>query len=160
MSGNVKPIPEGYPVLTPYLIVNDGAAAIDFYERAFGAKLRMRLGGPGGKIGHAELAVGNGLIMLADEHPEMGARGPHTIGGSPVILHLYVADADAVVQRAVEAGATISRPVENAFYGDRTGMITDPFGHAWSVATHVEDVTPQEIERRAAAMAQRAGNTT
>ena len=104
----------------------------------------------GGKVGHAELAVGSGLIMLADEFPEMSARSPQTVGGSPVILHLYVDKVDDVVQRATEAGARVIRPVENAFYGDRTGMIADPFGHLWSVATHVEDVSPEEIERRAA----------
>ncbi len=159
MNGNVKPIPDGYPVLTPYLIVHDGAAAISFYERVFGAKLRMRLGGPEGKVGHAELQIGNALVMLADEHPQMGAKSPRTIGGSPVILHLYVENVDEVVQRAVEAGATIVRPVENAFYGDRTGTVTDPFGHSWSIATHVEDVSPEEIERRAAQMAEHSGST-
>jgi PhnB protein len=149
MSDRVKPIPDGYPVLNPYLIVSDGAAAIAFYERVFGAKLRLRLGGPGGKVGHAELAVGSGLIMLADEYPDMGARSPATVGGSPVILHIYTEDVDQAVQRAVEAGARVIRPVEKAFYGDRTGMMADPFGHLWSIATHVEDVSPEEIERRA-----------
>jgi PhnB protein len=153
MSASVKPIPDGYPVLNPYLIVNDGAAAIAFYERVFGARLRMRLGGPGGKVGHAELEIGTGLIMLADEHPEMGARSPATLGGSPVILHLYVDSVDQVVQRAADGGAKVIRPVDDAFYGDRTGMIADPFGHVWSIATHVEDVTPEEIERRAAKFA-------
>jgi PhnB protein len=150
MSGSVKPIPDGYPILNPYLIVKDAAAAIAFYERVFAARLRMRLNGPGGKVGHAEMAIGPGLVMLADEHPEMGARSPVTLGGSPVILHVYVENVDEVVQRAEQAGAKVIRPVENAFYGDRTGMIADPFGHVWSIATHVEDLAPDEIERRAA----------
>ena len=153
MSASAKPVPDGYPVLCPYLVVGDGAAAIAFYERVFGARLRMRLAGPEGKVGHAELEIGKGLVMLADEHPEMGARSPTTIGGSPVFLHLYVEDVDQVVQRAAEAGAKVVRPVETTFYGDRVGMIADPFGHVWSVGTHVEDVAPEEIERRAAELA-------
>ena len=150
MSEHVKPVPDSYPTLSPYLIVTDGAAAIAFYERVFGARLRMRLPGPQGKVGHAELEVGPAVIMLADEHPEMGARSPATIGGSPVFLHLYVENVDEVVQRAAEAGAKVVRPVETKFYGDRAGMIADPFGHVWSIGTHVEDISPEEIERRAA----------
>lgn len=149
----VKPVPAGYHNLTPYLIVADGAAAIAFYQRVFGAKLRMRLDGPGGKIGHAELEIGDSLVMLADEHVEMGALAPPTVGGTPVGLHLYLEDVDAVAAKAVAAGATLKRPVENQFYGDRLGSIIDPFGHLWHISTHVEDVSPEEIGRRAAAMA-------
>jgi PhnB protein len=150
----VKSVPDGYPSLTPYLIVADAAAAIAFYQRVFGAKLRMKLDGPDGKIGHAELEIGNSLIMLADEHPEMGALSPKTVGGTPVGLHVYLEDVDAVAAKAVAAGATLKRPVENQFYGDRLGSIVDPFGHLWHISTHVEDVSPEEIGRRAAAMAQ------
>ena len=155
---DVKPIPDGYPQVTPYLIVDGADAAIQFYARAFGAKERMRMGGPEGKIGHAEIDIGQGLIMLADEHPEMDARGPKTIGGTPVTISLYVEDVDAVFQAALDAGATELRAVENQFYGDRTGQIEDPFGHKWHLATHVEDVPPEEMEQRAAeAMAGQQG---
>src|SRR2546423_8715890 len=150
----VKPVPDGYPSLTPYLIVADAAAAIAFYQQVFGATLRMKLDGPDGKIGHAELEIGNSLIMLADEHPEMGALSPKTVGGTPVGLHVYVEDVDAVAATAVAAGAALKRPVENQFYGDRLGSIIDPVGHLWHISTPVEDVSPEEIGRRAAAMAQ------
>jgi PhnB protein len=150
---NTKPVPEGYPSLTPYLIVADGGAAIAFYQNVFGAKLRLRLDGPGRKIGHAELEIGDSLIMLADEHPEMGVLAPPTVGGTPVGLHVYVDDVDAAVAKAVAAGAVLKRPVENQFYGDRLGSILDPSGHLWHVSTHIEDVSPEEIARRAAAMA-------
>jgi PhnB protein len=146
----VKPIPDGYPRLTPYLIVADGAGAIAFYERVLGARLRLRLAAPNGKIGHAELEIGDSVVMLADEHPPHDAWAPAHFGGSPVMLHLYVADADAVVARAISAGAALKRPVENHFYGDRSGSFADPFGHIWHVATHIEDVSPEEIDRRAA----------
>ena len=149
----VKSVPEGYPSLSPYLIVSDGAAAIEFYQKVFGATLRMKLDAPGGRVGHAELEIGNGLVMLADEHPEMGALAPTTIGGTPVGLHLYLEDVDAVAKKAIAAGATLKRPVESQFYGDRLGSIIDPFGHLWHISTHVEDVSPEEIGRRAAAMA-------
>ena len=149
----VKSVPEGYPSLSPYLIVRDGAAAIEFYQKVFGATLRLKLDAPGGRIGHAELEIGNGLVMLADEHPEIGALAPTTIGGTPVGLHLYLEDVDAVAKKAIAAGATLKRPVENQFYGDRLGSIIDPFGHLWHISTHVEDVSPEEIGRRAAAMA-------
>ena len=149
----VKSVPEGYPSLSPYLIVRDGAAAIEFYQKVFGATLRMKLDAPGGRVGHAELEIGNALVMLADEHPEMGALAPTTIGGTPVGLHLYLEDVDAVAKKAIAAGATLKRPVENQFYGDRRGSIIDPFGHLWHISTHVEDVSPEEIGRRAAAMA-------
>jgi PhnB protein len=150
----VKPIPDGYPTLTPYLIVGDGAAAIAFYQRVFGAKLRLKLDAPGGKIGHAELEIGDSLIMLADEHPEIGALSPKSVGGSPIGLHLYVEDIDAVTARAVDAGGALRHPPETKFYGDRNSTVEDPFGHRWCISTHVEDVPPEEIARRAAAMVQ------
>jgi PhnB protein len=149
----IKPIPDGYRSIIPYLIVADGAAALAFYQQVFGARVRMRLDGPGGKIGHAELEIGDGLIMLADEHPAMGALAPPTVGGTPVALHLYLEDVDAVAAKAIAAGAKLKRPVENQFYGDRLGTVEDPFGHVWHISTHVEDVSPEEINRRAAAMA-------
>jgi PhnB protein len=147
---NVKPIPDGYPSLTPYLIVADGAGAIAFYEKAFEAKLRLRLVRPDGKIGHAELDIGGSVVMLADEYPAMDAKAPPAYGGTPVSLHLYVVDADAVAAKAVAAGAMLKRPVADQFYGDRLGTLQDPFGHIWRVSTHIEDVSPEEIDRRAA----------
>ena len=153
MAAKVKPVPEGYPTLTPYLIIRNAAAAIEFYQVAFGAAERMRMDAPGGAIGHAELLIGGSLLMLADEMPEMGYSGPEAVGGTPVSLMLYVGDVDAVVERAVAAGATLSRPVADQFYGDRSGTIIDPFGHVWTIATHVEDVPPDEMRRRAAALA-------
>ena len=151
MSEKVKPIPEGYGTVTPYLIVDGAARAIEFYRQAFGAEETFRMEGPGGKVGHAEIKIGDSHVMLADEHPEMGARGPQSFGGSPISLVLYVEDVDATVSRAVEAGAKLTRPVANQFYGDRTGGVEDPFGHAWYVATHVEDVSEEEMKKRAAA---------
>jgi PhnB protein len=148
---SVKPIPDGYHAVTPYLVVKGGARAIEFYTRAFGAKELFRMPEPDGRIGHAELQIGDSRVMLADEHPEIGARSPQSIGGSPVTIHLYVPDVDATVARAVEAGAKLTRPVKDQFYGDRNGGLTDPFGHVWFVATHVEDVPADELERRAAA---------
>ena len=147
----VKPIPDGYPRVTPYLIVDGASAAIEFYRAVLGATERMRMAAPDDKIGHAELQIGDSVIMLADEHPDMDARGPKTVGGTPVALHVYVEDADTAFDRAVEAGARALRPVENKFYGDRSGEFEDPFGHRWSVATHVEDVPPDEMAKRAAA---------
>ena len=146
-----KPIPEGYHSVTPYLVVHDANAAIKFYERAFGAteKFRMPMGD---RVGHAELQIGDSVIMLADEFPDMGHLGPKSRGGPTSSIMLYVDDADAVVKRAVEAGATLTMPVADQFYGDRCGNIKDPFGHKWSIATHVEDVEPQELERRARQM--------
>jgi PhnB protein len=148
----VEPIPKGYPRVTPYLVVDGAAEAIDFYKSVLGAGERMRMGGPGGKIGHAELEIGNSVIMLADEHPEINARGPKSIGGTPVGLHVYVEDADAAFERAVEAGAKPLQAVEEKFYGDRRGSFEDPFGHQWDVATHVEDVPPEEMSKRMAEM--------
>jgi PhnB protein len=143
-----KPIPDGYPRVTPYLIVDGADAAIDFYTSVLGAKERMRMPGPDNKVGHAELAIGESLIMLADEFPDMGARSPKSIGGSPVTVHVYVEDVDATIALAVKTGATITRPVEDKFYGDRGGEIVDPYGHRWSIASHVEDVSPEEMQRR------------
>ncbi len=154
----VKPIPDGYHSVTPYLYIDGAARAIDFYKHAFGAVEVMRLEAPGGKIGHAEIKIGDSHVMLADEFPEMGARGPHTIGGTAVGLMVYLPDVDVVVDRAVKAGATLERPVENKFYGDRMGGIIDPFGHRWYISTHVEDVPPEEMEKRAAAAMASSGS--
>lgn len=151
------PIPEGRQALTAYLIVRDAAKAIAFYRKAFGAKEVFRLTEPQGKIGHAELRIGDSLLMLADEYPDFGALSPAAIGGSPVSIHLYVEDVDRVVETAAAAGATILRAVKDEFYGDRAGMIVDPFGHKWHVATHKEDVSPQEMQRRWGAMFDAAG---
>jgi PhnB protein len=150
MANNVQPIPAGYHSVTPYLIVNDAAGAIDFYKQAFGASEAFRME-HGGKVGHAELVIGDSRIMLADEFPDMGARSPRSIGGTPVRLHLYIPDVDTVTQRALVAGAKEVRPIENQFYGDRSGTVEDPFGHVWHLSTHVEDVPPDELERRAKA---------
>jgi PhnB protein len=144
----VKPIPDGYPRVSPYLYVDGAAAAIEFYGKVFGAKERVRMPMPGGRVGHAELEIGDSLIMLADEAPDMDARGPKAIGGSPVTLSIYVEDVDSVIDRAVAAGATSVRPVKDQFYGDRSGLFEDPFGHRWNVATHVEDVTPEDMGKR------------
>jgi PhnB protein len=148
----VKPIPDGYRNVTPYLIVDGAAKAIDFYRKVFGASEKMRMPGPGGKVGHAELTIGDSMIMLADEHPDMGHRGPLAYAGSAVSLMVYVPDVDATVKVAIADGAKVVRPVENQFYGDRLGTIEDPFGHRWHVATHVEDVPPDEMAKRAAAV--------
>jgi PhnB protein len=142
----------GYPVVTPYLCVNGAADAIEFYKQMFGASERMRMAEPDGKIGHAELQIGDSVVMLSDEFEQMGVSSPTTIGGTPVTLSVYVPDVDAVVAKAVAAGSTLVRPIEDQFYGDRSGQIVDPWGHRWSVATHVEDVSPEEMERRAAEM--------
>jgi PhnB protein len=147
---NVKPIPEGYPQVTAYLSVDGAAAAIDFYTKVFGANERLRMPAPDGRIGHAELVLGDSLIMLADEYPEEGIRGPRSIGGTPVTISVYVEDVDGVFERALKEGATAVREIENRFYGDRTGQFEDPFGHRWSVASHVEDVPPDEIMKRGA----------
>src|SRR4051812_47375283 len=147
----VKPVPDGYHTVTPYLIVSGGGKALDFYARAFGAVERDRMQDSTGKVRHAELTVGTSRIMLADEHPELDALSPTTVGGTPVSLHLYVEDVDAVVARAVAAGAKLIRPVADQFYGDRVGAVADPFGHRWFIATHKEDLTSEEVRRRAAA---------
>jgi PhnB protein len=153
MAKQVRAIPEGHHTVTPYLIVSDAAGALAFYKKAFGAEELMRVAAPNGKIGHAEIRIGDSVIMLADEHPDMNARGPHAFGGSPVSIHLYVEDVDAA------AGATVIRAVQDQFYGDRSGSFTDPFGHSWHVATHKEDLTPAELDKRVkAAMAQHGGD--
>jgi PhnB protein len=146
---SIKPVPEGYRTATPYLIVKGAADAIEFYKRAFGATEMLRMADPQGKVGHAEIRIGDSVIMLADEHPGMGYRGPHTLGGSSVSILLYLEDVDDVFARAVQAGGKELRAVTNQFYGDRTGTLEDPFGHVWTVATHVEDVAPEEMKRRA-----------
>jgi PhnB protein len=144
----VKPIPDGYHAVTPYLIINGAAGALEFYKQAFGAVELLRMPAPDGKIGHAEIRIGDSPIMLADEFPEMDARGPTAYGGTPVSLMVYVADADATYRRAIAAGGKELRPLRDQFYGDRSGTLTDPYGHIWTVATHKEDVPPDELQRR------------
>lgn len=147
-----KPIPDGYPRVIPYLCVDGAAAAIDFLVEVFDATERMRVPMPDGQIGHAEVAIGEGVIMLSDEYPEMGVVGPKTIGGTALTVMVYVEDSDATFAKAIAAGATVERPVETHFYGDRGGMFIDPFGHRWNVSTNVEDVPPDELARRSAEM--------
>jgi PhnB protein len=144
-----KAIPDGYHSVTPYLIVNGAAKAMDFYKRAFGAVELMRMPRPDGKIGHAEMRIGDSAIMLADEHPEMGYRSPQSLGGAAVSLMVYVERVDDVFGRAVAGGAKELQAIKDQFYGDRSGTLQDPFGHTWTVATHVEDVPPEEMRRRA-----------
>jgi PhnB protein len=148
----VKAIPEGYYTVTPYMIVRDAARAIEFYKQAFGAEELMRLPSPNERVGHAELQIGNSRIMLADEFPEMGIKSPQTLGGSAMSILLYVEDSDAMFQRAVDAGAKILKPIQDQFYGDRSGTLTDPFGHQWTIGTHTEDVSNDELSRRMEAM--------
>ena len=144
----VKPVPERYHTVTPYLAVDDAKAAIDFYERAFGARERSRMPGPDGKIAHAELEIGDSIVMLSDPFPQSNVRPPKELGGTTGALFMYVEDVDEIVQQAIDAGATVTMPVEDQFWGDRFGSVTDPFGHQWQIATHVEDLTPEEIEKR------------
>ncbi len=157
---NVKPVPEGYHNITPYLFVRSAASAIDFYKNIFGATEIMRMPGSNGKIMHAELRIGDSIVMLADENPQTGMMSPQTVGGFSVGMHLYLENVDQVVQKAVESGAKLLRPIKNQFYGDRSGSVLDPFGHMWSIATHVEDVSPEEMRKRmmTAAMGQAAGS--
>ena len=157
MTSSVRAIPEGYHSVTLYLAVDDAAAPLEFYKQAFGAAEVMRMPGPDGKVGHAEIRIGDSRIMLADEYPHMGFRNPKAYGGSPVGLHLYVEDVDAVASQAVAVGAKELRPVKDQFYGDRTGSIEDPFGHVWHIATHKEDLSPDELKRRAAEAVQQQG---
>ena len=147
----VKPIPDDYPRVTPYLFIDGASAAIDFYCSVLGARERMRMPGPDGTVFHAEIEVGDSMIMLGEQNPDMDVRGPRAIGGTPMMLHVYVEDADRVFEQAIGAGAKALRPVEDQFYGDRSGRFEDPFGHRWDVATHVEDVPAEEMEKRAAA---------
>jgi PhnB protein len=151
MATTTKPIPEGYHSATPYLIVKGAAEAIDFYKRTFGATETFRMADPSGGIAHAEIKIGDSVIMLADEHPNMGYRGPRSLGGSAVSIMLYVTDVDGTFDSAIKAGAKAQRPVANQFYGDRSGTLEDPFGHIWTISTHVEDVPPEEMKRRAEA---------
>jgi PhnB protein len=156
MTTKAKPVPEGYHAVTPYLSVAGAAEALDFYKRAFGASEIMRMPGPDGKVGHAEIRIGDSRIMLADEFPGMDFLSPRARGGTPVHLHVYVEDVDARVAQAVAAGATVKRPVQDQFYGDRLGTVEDPFGHVWHFATHKEDLSPDELARRAEAAMKKA----
>lgn len=151
MSNGVKAIPDGYEGVTPYLICRNAEAAIEFYKKAFGAEELFRIGQPG-MVGHAELKISSAIIMMADEHPDMGPVSPETLGGTPVHMMIYVEDVDAFTEKAIEAGLEVLRPVADQFYGDRSGQFKDPFGHIWAFATHKEDVTPEEMNARAAAM--------
>jgi PhnB protein len=150
----VSPIPAGHPAVSPYLIVDDAPRALEFYKKAFGARELMRYAGPDGRIGHAEIRIGDSIVMLADEHLAVDAKSPKTVGGTPVSLHVYVKDVDAIARQAIGAGARTIRPVQTQFYGDRSGTLEDPFGHRWHVSTHVEDVSAAELRRRAAQMSQ------
>jgi len=151
----VQAIPTGYAGVTPYLIVRDAARMLDFYRKAFGATEVMRLPAPGGKIGHAEIKIGEGVVMLADESPEMGHSSPQTIGGTPITLMFYVPNVDAQFARAIAAGGTVKHPLKDQFYGDRSGTLVDPSGHIWTIATHIEDISPDEMDKRMKAMMER-----
>ena len=152
MTGKVKPIPEGFHTATAYLNVRDAARALEFYKKAFGAKELMRLVGPGGKVLHAEIKIGDSVIMIAEEVEEWGNLSPQTLGGSPVRIVLYVEDVDALARQAVAAGAKLLVPVADQFYGDRSGRLQDPFGHLWLISTHTEDVSPEEMQKRTDAL--------
>ena len=152
MKNGVKAIPDGYHTLTPHLVVKDASKAIEFYKKAFGAEEIRRVPGPDGKsLMHAELKIGDSRLFLVDEFPEMNCRGPQSIGGTPVTIHIFVEDVDAAFNKAVATGAQVAMPLADMFWGDRYGVLTDPFGHAWSMATHKEDLTPEEIGQRAQA---------
>ena len=148
-SKATKPIPQGYHSVTPYLVIRDAAKAIDFYKKAFGAVEKFRMAGPDGKIGHAEIQIGDSMIMISDENPQFGSKSPQALGGSPVSIFLYVPDVDATFKQAVSAGAKETMAVSDQFWGDRYGKVADPFGHMWNLATHKEDLTPAEIDERA-----------
>ena len=148
---SVSPIPEGYHSVTPYLILKNAADAIEFYKKAFGAVELLRIPAPGGKIGHAEIKIGDSPVMLSDEYLEMGFKGPESLGGTPVSLMIYVDDVDKIFPQAIAAGGKEVRPLQNQFYGDRSGTLTDPFGHVWTISTHVEDVPEEELAMRAEA---------
>lgn len=153
----VKAIPDGYHSVTPYLIVKGADRAIDFYKKVFGASQPMRMDGPNGTVGHAEIEIDGSAIMLADEFPDMGSRSPQSIGGTGVSLHLYIKDVDLCFNQAVAAGAKVLRPVQDQFYGDRSGTVEDPFGHVWTISTHKEDLAPEELRRRAEAFMKQQG---
>ena len=153
----VNPIPDNYPRVTAYLIVDGANDAIEFYRKVLGAEERMRMGGPDGRVGHAELQFGDSVVMLADSYPEMDIRDPKTIGGTPVSMTIYVEDVDKTFAGALRAGAKEVQPVETKFYGDRAGQFEDPFGHRWSVMSRVEDVSPEEMQNRAAQFAAESG---
>lgn len=159
MAGKVNAIPEGYEGATPYLIIKGAARALEFYQKAFGATEIMRIPAPEGKVGHAEIKIGTAIIMLADEFPDMNCKSPQSFGGTPVSIMVYVQDVDRFVKQAVSAGAKVLRPVENKFYGDRAGSLEDPFGHQWHFATHVEDVPPDELAKRAQIFMKQQGGT-
>lgn len=148
---SVSAIPAGYPPLTPYLIVKEAAKAIEFYKEIFGATETLRISGPGGSVAHAELRIGSSVIMLGEECPQWGAMAPQTPGSSPVGMYLYVENVDAMFQKALDNGATLKHPLQDKFYGDRSGALIDPFGHSWSLATHIEDVSAEELNRRSEA---------
>ena len=152
MPNKVQPIPQGYHSVTAYLIIDGAAKAIDFYKKAFGATEIMRMPAPGGRIGHAEIKIGDSPVMMADEHPEMGYRSPNSTGSTPVSLLIYTEDADKMFKAAISNGAKSLKPMANQFYGDRMGTLQDPFGHVWSIGTHIEDVSPEEMKRRMAEM--------
>jgi PhnB protein len=152
----VKPVPEGFHTVTPYLFIKGAAEAIEFYKAVFGAAVPVRMPGPDGRIMHAELRIGDSIVMLSEENPQAGALSPKSIGGAGFTLNVYLNNVDAVVQKAVEKGAKLQRPVQDQFYGDRTGTVIDPFGHMWTIATHVEDVAPDELRKRMAARGQAA----
>jgi PhnB protein len=157
MASKVAPVPAGYHTVTPYISVKGAAQALDFYQRAFDAQVLVRMDMPDGRVGHAEIKIGDSFVMLADEMPEMAdavAKSPQTLGGTTCGLMIYLDDVDARFKRAVEAGATVKRPVKDQFYGDRTGTLQDPFGHFWTIGTHVEDVSPEEMKKRMAAFTQ------
>ena len=155
----VSPIPEGYHSVTPYLVMKNAAAAIEFYKKAFGAVELLRMAAPGGKIGHAEIKIGDSPVMLADEYPDMGFKGPESLGGTPVSLMIYVDDVDKIYPQAIAAGGKEVRPLQNQFYGDRSGTLTDPFGHVWTISTHVEDLSEEDLAKRAEAVMKEAGLT-
>jgi PhnB protein len=150
---SVKPIPDGYHTVTPYITVRGAAAALDFYKTAFGAVEVMRFEMPGGGVAHAEIQIGDSKVMLGDENPDFGNKSPQALGGTPGGLCIYVEDCDGVFEKALASGATVMKPMADQFYGDRSGTVIDPFGHAWTIATHVEDVAAEEMQKRMDAMA-------
>jgi len=152
MPAKVNYVPDKYPTVTPYLCCKNTAAAIEFYKSVFAATELMRMAQPDGSIGHAEIKIGGSVIMLADEFPDMDFRSPQTLGGSPVSILVYVEDVDTVVSKAIAAGSKLQTPITDQFYGDRSGKLTDPFGHVWMIATHIEDVSPEEMQKRVAAL--------